>query len=331
MDGERASLKSLVSRYAAMLFIEPVNVLLGGYLMFSLMYMLTGAVFGSDATDKTTNIGFTVNMVTNALVSYAIPITAAALLFRGHIRETEKLPESGDYRRFPLDIVVLYVAGLFFASCGSLLTGYISDLLNALFGTPKPQMAFSENMPTSVYTFVVMAVNSIIIAPLCEELLYRHLLLRPLQKYSDTAAVLVSAMLFSLSHFNFDQFLYTFFFGIFLGIIVVRSGSVLPAVICHIVNNITAVLQSYLPETFGDAGVDEFFHNLRSFIGNASLVIFFAGIAAAISAAVMRTFRLKNRSGLPVRTQLAVIFGSPLTLLGIAACLGLTVWLLAAA
>ncbi|MBQ9384473.1 MAG: CPBP family intramembrane metalloprotease [Ruminiclostridium sp.] len=328
MDGERGSLKSLVSRYAAMLFLEPVNYLLGGYLILSLVYAVAGAFFGSAAADRKTDIGFTVSMVANALISYGIPIAAAALLFRGHIRELGKLPESGDYKRFPLDIVVLYIAGLFFATCGSLLTGCISDLLNALYGVPKPEMAFSGSMPTSVYTFSVMTVNTLIVAPLCEELLYRHYLLKPLQKYSDTAAVIVSAMLFSLSHFNFDQFLYTFFFGIFLGIIAVRSGSVLPAVICHVINNLTALLQSYLPETFGDAGIDEFFRTLSRFVTNAALIVFYVGAGAAVLAVVMKTFRLKNRSELPVRTQFAVIFGSPLLLLGAAACLGLTVWLL---
>ena len=324
----RDALKSLSSRYAAMLFIIPANYLLSAYIFFLPASLILAAVTGSGAIDSNTGSGYTLTFVLNALMSYTIPMLAAALLFGKFIEKGGTDAGDEGYRRFPLDTVMLYFAGLFLASTGSIVTNFVSEQLNSLYGTPEPEQAFSDLMPTSLYTFAVIAINTIIVAPLCEELIYRHFLLKPLRKYGDAAAVVVSAMLFSISHYNFDQMLYTFFFGAFLGIIVVRSDSVIPALICHAVNNLTAVLQSYLPETFGSEAADSFFGALSGGARAFALLAYYTGAVAALAAVLMKMLRMKDRCELAVRTQFAVIFGSPGVIIGIAASFGLTVLLL---
>ena len=328
MDETRGGLKSLASRYAAMFFIMPLNYLFSAYIFLLPASLILSAVTGSSAIDKSTGYGYMVTFVLNAFMSYAIPLLAALLLFGRYVPRFGERPLLEGYTRYPLDTVALFFAGIFSASIGSIVTSYVSGLLNTLFGTPRPEQVFSDIMPTSGSTFAVMAVSTVIVAPLCEELLYRHFLLKPLRKYGDAAAVVVSALMFSLSHFNFDQMLYTFLLGMFLGIIVVRSGSVIPALICHSLNNISAVLQSYLPESFGNDTVDSVFGSLSDIAGTVAQFAFFIGLAALILALVLKMLRLNTNCELSAREQFGIIFGSPAVIIGIIITIALTAVLL---
>ncbi len=72
----------------------------------------------------------------------------------------------------------------------------------------------------------------------CEELLFRGAffgLWRP--KSSPGATVLVTALVFGLFHLSVFRFFPTFALGLVLGVLRVRSGSVLPAMLAHTMNN----------------------------------------------------------------------------------------------
>ena len=77
-----------------------------------------------------------------------------------------------------------------------------------------------------------------ILPALCEETLCRGFVLRGLQSEGGTAsAVFVSAIVFSVLHLDPARLLPTFFLGVVLAILVVRSGSLFPAMVLHFVNN----------------------------------------------------------------------------------------------
>ena len=60
----------------------------------------------------------------------------------------------------------------------------------------------------------ILLVCVVIISPVFEELLFRKVLLEELLPYGKITAILISSMLFGLSHANLEQFLYTIFMGI---------------------------------------------------------------------------------------------------------------------
>lgn len=104
-----------------------------------------------------------------------------------------------------------------------------------------------------------------IIQPVAEELLFRGAVLgallswRPLQG-KPWWAVLLSAVLFALIHLNPGQMPTAFLFGLILGWLTYRTGSLLPGIVMHVFNNsvvfITVMLsgeeeEGTLAELFG--------------------------------------------------------------------------------
>ena len=84
-----------------------------------------------------------------------------------------------------------------------------------------------------------------ILTPILEELVFRGIIYDKLKKMmSAKQAVIVSALLFGVIHFNVVQFIYAFLIGIMLAVFVDASGSVWGAIIAHICSNVFAVLRT---------------------------------------------------------------------------------------
>jgi membrane protease YdiL (CAAX protease family) len=82
-----------------------------------------------------------------------------------------------------------------------------------------------------------------VIAPVIEELIFRGLILHGLRKnYHATTAVLVSALLFSLFHLNPWQMPATFVLGVILGWLMIRTNSILLAILGHSLNNLIVLV-----------------------------------------------------------------------------------------
>jgi membrane protease YdiL (CAAX protease family) len=88
--------------------------------------------------------------------------------------------------------------------------------------------------------------NVALVPAFCEEVLYRGFVLNTLKrKWGVTAAVLISGIVFGLYHVRFTQLIPLAFLGILLAILAWKSGSILPAMVAHFVNNATSVLIAY--------------------------------------------------------------------------------------
>jgi sodium transport system permease protein len=97
--------------------------------------------------------------------------------------------------------------------------------------------------------FLLFAVTPAI----CEELLFRGLLLSGLRKLGPTAAVALSALLFGLAHASVYRLLPTAFLGVVIGVTRLRTRSILPGMIIHALNNGLALAWlHYSPSWAGD-------------------------------------------------------------------------------
>jgi len=78
---------------------------------------------------------------------------------------------------------------------------------------------------------------------LCEELAFRGFILSGLLKrFRPRTAILLCSFLFALFHMNVFQFLPAFFLGVVLGLLTVRSGSLVPAILFHALHNSVLIL-----------------------------------------------------------------------------------------
>lgn len=87
-----------------------------------------------------------------------------------------------------------------------------------------------------------------VVAAVCEELFFRGMLQPILCRLFKNVhlGVWLTAIVFSAIHFQFFGFLPRLFIGALLGYMVVYSGSLMPAIVSHLVNNVLAVILFYI-------------------------------------------------------------------------------------
>lgn len=110
----------------------------------------------------------------------------------------------------------------------------------------------------------------IIVPALCEELFFRSILISEYSSYGGPIAISISALFFAMLHFSFTEFPFYFFTGIVLGLITYVTGSSIPAIIIHILNNTVMVF-------FGDALTSFLMESATSIILAFLLVVLFLG------------------------------------------------------
>lgn len=128
-----------------------------------------------------------------------------------------------------------------------------------------------------------------VMGPVVEELCFRHGILRALEEKSSHPrnAIIVSSLMFGIVHLNPAQIMAAFLVGIFLGWLYCSTRSLIPCIICHILNNSLAVLQTRL------LGADVSF---RDMIGNNSLFLLLFVVIVMINIVLWKV--LKNSFGL---------------------------------
>ena len=81
-------------------------------------------------------------------------------------------------------------------------------------------------------------VNVALLPALCEEVAFRGFILTGLQRrFRPRAAIVLCSFLFALSHLNVFQFLPAFFLGIVLGLLTIRSKSLVPSILFHFLHD----------------------------------------------------------------------------------------------
>ena len=91
-----------------------------------------------------------------------------------------------------------------------------------------------------------------LLAPVCEELVFRGAVLRTLLRWKPAnhwLAIAISAVLFALIHVNPAQMPHAFVVGLLLGWLYYRTDSVVPGVVYHWINNsIAYVVYNFYPD-----------------------------------------------------------------------------------
>lgn len=105
------------------------------------------------------------------------------------------------------------------------------------FSGTIPDMPLNDD-PLVLALYVLSVV---VIPPIVEEMMFRGMVLQGLRRFGDGFAVVASAALFGLYHGNLAQTVFAFLCGLVLGFVVIRTNSLLPAILIHAVNNASAV------------------------------------------------------------------------------------------
>lgn len=127
--------------------------------------------------------------------------------------------------------------GLFFSVCSSVLLFTILDKgLDRVFASlfPESERDYQESIRRLTDHPAMSLIQFCLLAPFIEEILMRGFLFGGLNTYYGTGcALLISSLLFAVFHFNMVQSLSAFFCGIVLGLLYLKTGSILCCIIAH--------------------------------------------------------------------------------------------------
>jgi membrane protease YdiL (CAAX protease family) len=100
------------------------------------------------------------------------------------------------------------------------------------------------SLPGNIAQNVIMVIYVCVLGPVLEEILFRGLILQSLRPWGDNLAILVSGVLFGLMHLNLPQGASAVLAGFFFGFVAIKTGSILPTIVLHILNNVVAMVSS---------------------------------------------------------------------------------------
>ena len=225
------------------------------------------------------------NNVLTALPSILI----YAYVFRGYF----KYEKPGEPYVFKKSWVLpLFFAGYFTAAVASLMTTSIADVFTSAFGGEGLPDVFADILPQSNTEFLIMLLMVGIVAPIYEEVIFRHLLLKPLRRFGDLQAIIITSLMFGFFHANFTQFLYAAAVGFIYGVVAVRANSVIPAIALHIFQNVLGTINTYLLGLSETGAIPV----SAEMIGGAIMMLLILGLVSLIVFAVKRRFHVENQN-----------------------------------
>ncbi len=281
--------KSVPPRKAPMSNLPAAGFVAISLLIVFFTYQIIGAVFTIAVTGTKAEISFS-NLNTMRLLitfsQYMLLLMPAVIL---NMLRGETFKDGFKIKKPNINITLLGLAGiiivqpflqffviiqnkiLFSLPLGQDIINQLKEVFELLEGTTI-KLVTAYSVPEFIVVVFVIAVTPAI----CEEFLFRGLILRTFEKsYPPMNAVIFTGIIFALFHFHPFNLIPLIVLGFFLSYIAHFSGSIYPAILIHFVNNFISALAVYL---FGEEVLDD------SVIGNSELLWY--GITALISLAL---------------------------------------------
>ncbi len=141
--------------------------------------------------------------------------------------------------------VVTVVGAVMAGLSGWVLVGMVVETVQQRF-MPMPK-ELMEQMSKMLFTgerSLALDLFTLALSPaICEELLFRGVILKASRaRMGVTAAVVLNGVLFGVFHLSIYRFFPTMILGMVLALIVIRTRSIIPAMVFHFLNNGCAVL-----------------------------------------------------------------------------------------
>jgi hypothetical protein len=215
-----------------------------------------------------------------------------------------------------------FVAGYGVSWAGSHITHAIADWFREMFGTGELRNIFADIMPVQQNQWLLMYFFVGFLGPVIEEIIYRHLMLRPLRRFGDMQAVVITSILFGAFHGNLTQFLYTTMAGFILGIAAVRANSVKPAIWIHVLNNSFDIAKSHAWELAVRGEIPISAHMVATLYN----LVLYGGLLIAIWLLVSKNFAVTNHNPhISTRERARMAVSSPWVLAMLALCVYLVI------
>ncbi len=214
-------------------FVNMIFIILSCRFLSGKMLSYTGAaeLLQSDYKDviNSTTYAMVFNSsvtITSLIITLLFGCIVLGFSFNGYLKPSADGAKKG-LHYFP----ACFVANVFLSVA---INAFVHIMDSA--GVTIPEADFSIKTPSTaaiLFEFLYLC----IIAPFIEETVYRGMILGALTKYGEFTAILLSSLCFGLMHGNIPQAVSAFGTGLMYACVAVGSGSILPSLIIHALNN----------------------------------------------------------------------------------------------
>jgi membrane protease YdiL (CAAX protease family) len=273
----------------------------------------TQAVSPEGARVITANSMYSVNWLLSDIIVYTPYLVVFYFAFKKYMKraplQVDSYGFSTNVNSFPkYGVFTFFMAMYSIIWLGTIATEHIAAMFTNVFGAPPLRDVFGEWMPASQTQWLSMYFFVGLTGPIIEEVIFRHMLLKPLRRYGDWTAVVITSVLFGFFHGNFTQLIYTTLAGFIMGIAAVKANSVKPAIVIHIFNNSFDIAKSHAYELALNGQIPVSPHTVAGWYN----MFLYAGLLVAISLLVMKHFSVDNHNAhIPAQERARMIVQNP--------------------
>lgn len=203
-------------------------------LIFTLLIMF---IFSAIKKDITSAQAFLNNSVGYFLTVLVLDATLLAVFFFYNSKKENKILSKPKFNK-TLIYILIGIAAFFclypiVACLDTLFTSWGAKL------TDIPYSLTTKNYIISIFSLAILPA-------ICEELLFRGLILKSLKNYGKVFSIVISALMFALFHMSFQQLIYPILMGLLLGVIMHKENNIIYCIVVHFINNFLSLTVAYL-------------------------------------------------------------------------------------
>ncbi len=183
-------------------------------------------------------------------IYYAVPqaIYIATTIIYSKVQKVNILKAMPiDFKMQPSRYIWVFVATVSIF-CFSLLPNFLIITLLRKMGL---QLAVSVPRLDSAVNIILAILIICIMPAIGEEMVFRGVLNSAFRELGGVTVILLSGLMFSLSHFNMAQTIYQFFLGVLLSYLYLKTHNLLIPIIIHALNNMVALFIPLIIPFFG--------------------------------------------------------------------------------
>lgn len=217
------------------------------------------------------------SILIQVIVMFAIPLILYSTFFKK--RPDETFRDCGFKGISAKAVAISFILGILLYILNTFIAAASQSII-VLFGyeSIKTRSTITLNYQLLLKEFILSAV----LPGICEEFLHRGILLHANKKHTNPKiCLIISSILFGLTHLNINQFFYATILGLFIGYASLVADSIYPAIIIHFMNNFLSNYFYY--GNFLDFSFAKFINHVESLIMSNFISFIFISVLSVLT------------------------------------------------
>ena len=97
----------------------------------------------------------------------------------------------------------------------------------------------------STKNYLISIISLVILPAICEEILFRGLILKSLKSLGKVVSISLTAVMFAIYHMAIDQFVYPLLMGALLSYVMYEENNIVYPIVIHLINNFLSLTLAY--------------------------------------------------------------------------------------